>query len=88
MNFGHAWEITKDVCHLGDLSNRCFHLLGYATAPPCVRTKLPVVLVESKTWTYHWGVGTERTAGWQGGVGQDWMQTELFAKETSPSRTL
>ena len=44
--------------------------------------------VESKNRTYHWCVGMERTGGWPGGVGQDWMPTELFAQETSLPRTL
>ena len=35
--------------------------------------------VESKTRTYHGRVGSGRTAGWRGGVGQDWLPTELFA---------
>ena len=42
--------------------------------------------VESKTRTYHGGVGSGRTAGWRGGVGQDWMPRELFAQETSLPR--
>ena len=42
----------------------------------------------SKTRTYDWRVGTERTAGWRGGVRQDWMPTEMFAQETSLSRIL
>ena len=29
------------------------------------------LFAESKTRTYHWRVGTERTAEWRGGVGQD-----------------
>ena len=44
-------------------------------------------LVESKTRTYHGRVGSGRTAGWRGGVGQDWVPTELFAQETSLPRT-
>ena len=44
--------------------------------------------VESKTRTYHGRVGSGRTAGWQGGVGQDWMPTERFAYETGFPRTL
>ena len=39
--------------------------------------------VESKTRTYHKRVGSGRTAGWPGGVGQDWVPTELLAQETS-----
>ena len=40
---------------------------------------LIIIPVESKTRTYHGQVGSGRTAGWRGGVGQDWMPTELFA---------
>ena len=43
--------------------------------------------VESKTRTYLGRVGSGRTAGWRGGVGQDWVPTELFAQETSLPRT-
>ena len=38
--------------------------------------------VESKTRTYHGRVGSGRPAGRPGGVGQDWVPTELFAQET------
>ena len=38
--------------------------------------------------TYHGRFGTERTAEWRGGVGQDWVPTELFDHETSLPRTL
>ena len=34
--------------------------------------------VESKTRTYLGRVGSGRTAGRRGGVGQDWVPTELF----------
>ena len=44
--------------------------------------------IESKTRTYLLRVGTKRTAGWRGGVRQDWMPTEMFAQETSLPRTL
>ena len=44
--------------------------------------------IESKTRTYHGRVGSGRTAGWRGGVGQDWVPTEMFAQETSLPRTL
>ena len=43
---------------------------------------------DSKTRTYYGRVGSGRMAGWRGGVGQDWMPTELFAQETSHPRTL
>ena len=44
--------------------------------------------VESKTWTYHERVGSERPAERPGGVGQDWVPTELFAQETKVHRSL
>ena len=44
--------------------------------------------VNSKTQTYHGRVGSGRTARWRGGIGQDWLPTELFAQETSLPRTL
>ena len=43
--------------------------------------------VESKTQTYYGQFGSRRTAGKRGGVGHDWMPTELFAQETSLPRT-
>ena len=43
---------------------------------------------ESKTRTYQGQVGSERTVGRRGGVGQDWVPTELFAQETSVLGTL
>ena len=46
------------------------------------------VPVESKTRTYHGRVGSERTAGWRGGVEQDQMPSELFAWEKSVPRNL
>ena len=36
-------------------------------------------LAESKNRTYHGRFGSGRTAGWRGGVGQDWTLTDLFA---------
>ena len=45
-------------------------------------------LSNQKTRTYHWRVGTERTAGRREGVGQDWAPTEQFAQETSVPRTV
>ena len=47
-----------------------------------------MVPVEPKTRTYLGRVGSGRTAEQRGGVGQDWMPTELFAQETSVPRTL
>ena len=44
--------------------------------------------VESKTRTYHGRVGSERPAERPGGVGQDWVPTELFAQETKVHRSL
>ena len=44
--------------------------------------------VESKTRTYHGRVGSGRPAKRPGGVGQDWVPTELFAQETKVHRTL
>ena len=38
--------------------------------------------VEPKTRTYHRRVGSERPAELLGGVGQDWVPTELFEQET------
>ena len=43
--------------------------------------------VESKTRTYHGRVGSGRAAARRGGVGQDWVLTELFAQETRDPRT-
>ena len=43
--------------------------------------------VESKTRTYHGRVGSERPAERPGGVGQDWVPTELFAQETKVHRS-
>ena len=37
---------------------------------------------ESKTRTYHGRVRSGRPAGRPGGVGQDWVPTEVFAQET------
>ena len=42
-------------------------------------TNGPSPIVESKTRKYNGRVGSGRTAEWRGGVGQDWMPTELFA---------
>ena len=44
-------------------------------------------LTESKTRTYCGQVGSGRPAEWPGGVGQDWVQTELFAQEAKVLRT-
>ena len=44
-------------------------------------------LSNPKTRTYHGLVGSGRTAGWRGGVGQDWVPTEQFAQETSVLHT-
>ena len=33
-------------------------------------------------------IGSERPAKWPGGVGQDWMSTELFAEKTKVHRSL
>ena len=44
--------------------------------------------VESKTRTYHGWVGSGRPAERPGGVGQDWVPTELFAQETKVPCTL
>ena len=47
--------------------------------------------VESKTRTYHGRVGTERTAGRRGGVGQDWTPSEQSTQDLSipkPGHTL
>ena len=44
--------------------------------------------VESKTRTYHGRFGSGRPAGRPGGVGQDWVPTELFAQETQVPCTL
>ena len=45
--------------------------------------------VESKTRTYHGWVGSGRPGFRPGGVGQDWVPTELsFAQETKGQRTL
>ena len=40
------------------------------------------IRVESKTRTYLGRVGSGRTAGRRGGVGQDWVPTEVFTQET------
>ena len=61
---------------LGKLSRDCFAISWRVMGP-----------VESKTRTYHRRARSGRTAGWQGGVKQDWMPTELFAKQTSFPRT-
>ena len=42
-----------------------------------------ILFVESKTQTYHGQVGSGRTAGRWGRVGQDWTPTEQFAQETN-----
>ena len=47
-----------------------------------------VAPVESKTHTYHGHVGSRRTAGRRGGVGQDWMPTEQFSPEARISESL
>ena len=44
--------------------------------------------VDSKTRTYHGRVGSERTAGRPGGVGQNRTPTQYSAQETSAPRTL
>ena len=49
--------------------------------------RMPNKPVESKTRTYHGRVGSGRPAERPGGVGQDWVPTELFAKETKVQRT-
>ena len=46
------------------------------------------LFVEAKTRTYHRQAGSGRTAGQPGGVRQDRLPTELFAKATSVPRTL
>ena len=41
------------------------------------------IFVESKPRTYDRRVASGRTAGWQGGVGQDCLPTELSPREQS-----
>ena len=41
--------------------------------------------VESKTRTYHGQFGSGRPAERPGGIGQDWVPTELFAQKTKAS---
>ena len=53
-----------------------------ATVTSTSLVRLLVLLVESKTRTYHGRVGSERPAERPGGVGQDWVPTKLFAQET------
>ena len=43
---------------------------------------MSLYLSESENPDIPRAVGSERPAGWPGGVGQDWMPTELFAQET------
>ena len=75
------------------------NLLPTAGQPPAMKPRpvckrfnnlvaLLKTLVESKTRTYHGRVGSGRTAGRRGGVGQGWVLTEFFAQETRAPRTL
>ena len=62
------------------------------SANPCKAYPGIVILisepVESKTRTYHGRVGSGRPAERPGGVGQDWVPTELFAQEAKVPCTL
>ena len=61
---------------------------GNPTGLPINETSVNFKPVESKTRTYHGRVGSERPAERPGGVGQDWVPTEVLAQETKVYHTL
>ena len=75
--------------HMGATALARTDLASWAqTLMPLHPVEAPGAPVESKSRTYHGRVGSVRTAGWRGGVGHDWVPTELFVHETSLARTL